>query len=224
MAPEHATSDLSRREFLERTAYAAGLAGTCRRSRPTTILAEAAQAPPARIRAAVARATCRSTTSCILMMENRSFDHYFGWLRGYADADAARRRYPNAEGELRADARTPRRSAPAASVQGLRAPRPGPRLGLRAAPSCSGGFLAPGSAATTSSRSTYYNQGELGFIHEAARNYTLYDRYFCSLLGPTWPNRYYKWSAQSGGLKTNAIAPGGNNWETIFDRALRRTA
>ena len=71
---------------------------------------------------------------------------------------------------------------------------------------------------------TYYNRGELGFIHEAARKYTLYDRFFCSLLASTWPNRYYKWSAQSGGRKDNTppFETGGNQWETIFDRAIGR--
>ena len=62
MAPEHADeSGLSRRDFLERTAYAAGLAGTAGLS-AETILAEAARrrsaGPGCR-----ARATCRSTTS-----------------------------------------------------------------------------------------------------------------------------------------------------------------
>ncbi len=42
------------------------------------------------------------------------------------------------------------------------------------------------------------------------------------MLAGTWPNRYYKWSAQSGGVKNNRIAEGGNNWETIFDRATAR--
>ena len=51
---------------------------------------------------------------------------------------------------------------------------------------------------------TYFNEGELPFIHPAAKAYTIYDRYFCSLLTSTWPNRYYKWSAQAGGRKTNA--------------------
>src|SRR5213078_4751385 len=83
-----------------------------------------------------------------------------------------------------------------------------------------GGFLAKGSGNDIFALS-YYNEGQLGFIHAAAKKYTLYDRYFCSLLASTWPNRYYKWSAQSGGLKTNTTeTPRGNTWETIFDRAL----
>ena len=86
-----------------------------------------------------------------------------------------------------------------------------------------GGFLADGSG-NDEFALTYFNGGELGFIHDAARNYTLYDRFFCSLLASTWPNRYYKWSAQSGGLKNNDPPAGtlGNQWETIFDRGLAR--
>ena len=84
-----------------------------------------------------------------------------------------------------------------------------------------GGFLADGSG-NDEFALTYFNGGELGFIHDAARAYTLYDRFFCSLLASTWPNRYYKWSAQSGGLTNNDPPAGtlGNQWETIFDRGL----
>jgi phospholipase C len=86
-----------------------------------------------------------------------------------------------------------------------------------------GGFLAEGSG-NDEFALTYFNSGDLGFIHDAARAYTLYDRFFCSLLASTWPNRYYEWSAQSGGLKDNdpPVGTAGNQWETIFDRALGR--
>jgi phospholipase C len=50
----------------------------------------------------------------------------------------------------------------------------------------------------------------------------VFDRFHCSLMGPTWPNRYYMWSAQSGAKKDNSppAATFGNQWETVFDRAL----
>ena len=53
-------SACSRREFLERTAYAAGLAGAAGLL-GRHILAEAAEAPL--VRGCPSRATCRSTTS-----------------------------------------------------------------------------------------------------------------------------------------------------------------
>jgi phospholipase C len=45
------------------------------------------------------------------------------------------------------------------------------------------------------------------------------DRWFSSLLGPTWPNRMYLHSAQSGGLRTNDFpGAGGIPWPSIHHR------
>jgi len=85
------------------------------------------------------------------------------------------------------------------------------------------GFLAAGSGNDIFAL-TYFDEGELGFIHDAAKAYTIYDQFFCSLMCSTWPNRYYMWSAQSGGITNNTppVATLGNQWETIFDRALAK--
>ena len=77
--------ELSRRDFLARTAYAAGLAGVAGALPAGTILAEASQAAARRNRLPAPRNT-PIDHFVILMMENRSFDHYFGWLSGEADA------------------------------------------------------------------------------------------------------------------------------------------
>jgi phospholipase C len=209
-------SDLSRREFLERTALAAGLAGSAALP-ASTILAEQAQAhgfgnplPSPR--------NIPIDHVVILMMENRSFDHYFGWLR---QADGQQQQsYPNALGQQVPTRHFSTLGTGGTQYKGCGHPDPGHGWESGRA-QLNGGFLAPGSG-NDEFALTYFNQGDLGFIHEAARNYTLYDRYFCSILASTWPNRFYKWSAQSGGLKTNTLAPGGNNWETIFDRAISK--
>jgi phospholipase C len=217
MPPDRSTpgSELSRREFLERTAYAAGLAGLA--GVPTeAIVAEAA-------RAAHSRSGLPSPRNVpidhfvLLMMENRSFDHYFGWLHGRVDGDQ-HQRYPDPSGTLVRTRAASTLGSGGVQFKGCGHPDPGHGWNSGRA-QLLGGFLADGSG-NDEFALTYYNRGELGFIHAAAQQYTLYDRYFCSLLGPTWPNRYYKWSAQSGGFKTNSVAPGGNAWETIFDRAL----
>ena len=179
MAPEHADeSGLSRRDFLGRTAYAAGLAGTMGLS-AETILAEAAQASQ-RSSGLPSPRNVPIDHFVLLMMENRSFDHYFGWLHGFADATQ------------RSATRTPRASScatrPASTLgtggvqfKGCGHPDPGHGW-VSGRAQLQGGFLAPGSGNDEFALS-YYNRGELGFIHEAARNYTLYDHYFCSLLG-----------------------------------------
>ena len=147
----------------------------------------------------------------ILMMENRSFDHYFGWV---PNADATQRMsYRNPQGQ--AGAHAARLDPGHRAVAGLRPPRPRSRLGL-------GPRAAAGAASSTRTRGNdefalcYYNRGELGFIHEAARQYTLYDRYFISLLASTWPNRYYKWSGQSGG-KMNNTPPAEHGRQPVGD-------
>ena len=204
---------LRRREFLARTAAAAGLAGLS--SLPAgTLLAEAARA---QITGLPSPRNLPLDHVVVVMMENRSFDHYFGWLEG---ADGSQHEtYTTPTGEQVATRHT---SSLEAQWQGCGHPDPGHgwesgRAQLR------NGFLADGSG-NDEFALTYYDEGELEFLHAAAGEYTVYDRFFCSLLGPTWPNRYYKWSAQSGGRKDNTppLETAGNQWETIFDRAIGR--
>src|SRR3954449_4275328 len=72
---------LKRREFLQRTALAAGLAtalGTVLDAE--TLVAEAARKQ--RRRPLPSPRNLPIDTFVVLMMENRSFDHYLGWLPG----------------------------------------------------------------------------------------------------------------------------------------------
>ena len=210
--------DLSRRDFLERTAYAAGLAGVAGLP-ASAVLAEAAEAAARRSPLPAPR-NVEIDHFVVLMMENRSFDHYFGWVNG---ADALQdQSFPDPSG-----AQVPTRhfstlGSGGMEYKGCGHPDPGHGWDSGRA-QLQGGFLAPGSG-NDEFALTYFDRGDLGFIHDAARGYTLYDRFFCSLLASTWPNRYYKWSATSGGRKDNAppLETAGNQWETIFDRAIGR--
>jgi phospholipase C len=64
---------------------------------------------------------------------------------------------------------------------------------------------------------TYYNGSNLPYYYALADSFTLCGNYFCSLLGPTDPNRLYLWSATSGGNTSNKIAHGSLAWPTIVD-------
>ena len=212
--------DLSRRDFLERTAYAAGLAGMAGALPASTLLYEAADAEARRARLPSAR-NVEIDHFVILMMENRSFDHYFGWA-------------PGADGRQKQSFRDPAGNSiptrPASNLGansqwkgcGYNDPGHGWKSGRA---QLLNGFMGQGSGNDIFALS-YYDRGQLGFIHQAASTYTLYDRYFCSLLGPTFPNRYYKWAATSAGKTSNIeqvdVNKGGNQFETIFDRALGR--
>ena len=219
MPPQRSAADsaLSRREFLERTALAAGAAGVAGLSADT--LLEEAAASAHRWSGLPQPRNVPIDHFVLLMMENRSFDHYFGWLDGHADA-TQRQRYRNPEGQL-----VKTRSASTLGTGGVQFKGCGyldPGHGWNSGRAqLLGGFLAEGSE-NDEFALTYYDRRDLGFLPEAAKQYTLYDRYFCSVLAGTWPNRYYKWSAQSGGVMNNRVSADGNSWETIFDRATAR--
>jgi phospholipase C len=51
----------------------------------------------------------------------------------------------------------------------------------------------------------YYTASELPFYYSLFDNSALCANYFCSLLGPTWPNRFYFAAGTSGGITTNGI-------------------
>jgi phospholipase C len=68
----------------------------------------------------------------------------------------------------------------------------------------------------------FYNQDELPFYYDLAQNFALSDRFFCSVLGPTFPNRSYLMAATSfGHLTTNDDFPPPGGYRpitgTIFD-------
>jgi phospholipase C len=205
---------LRRREFLARAASIAGMAGAATLLPGDTILRHVADAQAATL---PSPRNIEIDHFVVVMMENRSFDHYFGWLDG-ADGDQDQTFLdPNGK-----PVKTRHASTLEAEFQGCAHPDPGHgwdsgRAQLR------GGFLAEGSGNDEFALS-YYNEGELEFIHAAAKEFTVYDRFFCSLMCSTWPNRYYMWSAQSGGRTNNdpPVDTVGNQWETIFDRAISR--
>ncbi len=63
----------------------------------------------------------------------------------------------------------------------------------------------------------YYDATDLPYYYALANAFTLCGNYFCSLLGPTHPNRLYLWSATSGGNTSNSISHGSLSWPTIVD-------
>jgi phospholipase C len=51
----------------------------------------------------------------------------------------------------------------------------------------------------------YYTQADLPFYYSLFKSSTLCANYFSSLMGPTWPNRFYLAGGTSGGITTNGI-------------------
>ena len=58
----------------------------------------------------------------------------------------------------------------------------------------------------------FYTQDDLPFYYQLAQTFAIDDRYFCSVVGPTFPNRSYEMAATSfGHVTTNEVFPPGVN-------------
>ncbi len=63
----------------------------------------------------------------------------------------------------------------------------------------------------------YYTRADLSYYHALADKFTLCGNYFCSLLGPSTPNRLVQIAGTSGGNTTNSVNQGSLDWPTIVD-------
>ncbi len=171
-------------------------------------------------------------TVVVCMMENRSFDSYFGWLardEHYLEQGRSRygakfaingssfQQFSGPDGEAVNTFRRALRDEPQ-RWRGCDHPDPGHHWEQGRAER-DGGFLATGSGNDEFALS-YFEGADLPVYDLLARRFTVCDRWHASLLGPTFPNRQYLLSAQSGGQKTNYVplAEGGFKWPNIVDR------
>jgi phospholipase C len=173
-------------------------------------------------------------TVVIAMMENRSFDSYLGYLsenQNYMERGARlyghtfhvngepHQAFPDANGTLVETYRRPRAQEGGDPWRGCGLHDPGHGWDAGRAER-DGGFLAPGSGNDKLALSYFLGQ-DLPVYREFARRFTVCDRSHASLLGPTFPNREYLLSAQSGGNKTNDFPTGdGFQWTTVVDRLV----
>jgi len=127
----------------------------------------------------------------VVTMENRSFDHFLGWLPG-ADGKQAGIQFTDSAGAAHAthplapDFTGCPHADPDHSYNGARTEYDGGKMD---------GFLRAGSNDVFSLG--YYAEQDLPFLSALARNYTTLDRCFCSILGPTFPNRFFLHSANT---------------------------
>ena len=165
----------------------------------------------------------------ILMQENRSFDHYFGTLRGvrgFADPRAVKLpsgksvwHQPHGTGEL-----LPFRP-PVANLGLTFLPDP-PHGWNDTHAAWNGGNhdqWVPNKGVTSM---TYHVRKDIPFHFALADAFTICDAYHCSLMGPTDPNRYHMWTGwvgndgQGGGPVINN-AELGYDWSTYPERLQR---
>ncbi len=63
----------------------------------------------------------------------------------------------------------------------------------------------------------YYDGSDLSYYYGLADSFTLCGNYFCSMLGPSTPNRLGMMAATAGGNTTNTLNRGSLDWPTIVD-------
>jgi phospholipase C len=202
---------LDRRDFLRGAALTSGAALL----KPTVGLTSAAQLPEVEADAALLRSPEESGIEhvVVVMMENRSFDHFLGWLPG-ADGKQSGLTYLDSAG-------TQHSTYPLApDFTGC--PHPNPEnsyAGARVAYDNGkmDGILRAGSNDVYAIG--YYVEDDLPFYNSLARNYTTLDRYFCSFLGPTFPNRLFLHSANTDRLADSLDL---TSLPTIWDRLAEK--
>ncbi|SEV92997.1 phospholipase C, phosphocholine-specific [Luteibacter sp. 329MFSha] len=212
-----------RRHFLKLSMGAAGAAFT------------AGVLPPSIAKALAIPASRRTGTLAdvehvvILMQENRSFDHYFGSLRGV-------RGFGDPRPFVLSSGRSVWHQPHAASKDDYLLPfRPvGDDLGLTfiedlphgwndTQAAANGGRYDGWVQAKGTTTMAYLTREDIPFHYALADAFTICDAYHCSMLSSTDPNRYYLWSGYTGNDGTGAgpvldNAEKGYAWTTYPER------
>lgn len=144
----------------------------------------------------------------VVCMENRSFDHFFGWVKG-GDGKQAGLSYKDNVGKAHPTHHLKDRSGcgqndPDHSYEGGRTQFNHGKLdGFRRG---TNDDLALG----------YYTEADLPLYGPLLKQATTFDRFFSSILAPTYPNRVYTHAAATDRL-TNVVQPF-STLPTIWDR------
>jgi phospholipase C len=196
---------LSRRQFIRTTAGAAagvalgGLAG----SAPAAVAARRNRQLPTPQQSGLEHVV-------LVMMENRSFDHFLGWLPGANGRQAGLTYYdkanqPHPTWDLDSNFQGCQYADPDHSYEGAR---------VEYNDGAADGWLKAGSNDIYSIG--YYTQDKLAFLGQAAPAWTTADNFFAAILAGTYPNRIYQHAAQTDRLD-NSLLPI-STLPTIWDR------
>ena len=152
----------------------------------------------------------------VVTMENRSFDHFLGWLPG-ADGRQAGLTYLDRTGVPHST------YALTGDYQGCAHPDPdhsyeGGRVEYNNG-ACDGWLQA---GENDEFAIGYYPSGDLPFYASAAPGWTTCDRYFSALMAETWPNKIYQHAAQTDRLdNTIDLCTLPTIWDRLADHSLQ---
>jgi phospholipase C len=170
----------------------------------------------------------------VLMMENRSFDHFLGAVRGIAGLDGVSAANTNLErpGSAVSHAQAAgavRKLKPDPKHETLNVLRQinGDGLGPMGAFVYDFAFSFPHARLSWPQAMAYFDDGELPALHALAKSFCVCDRWFSSVPGPTWTNRFFAHSGTSQGWVSMIESPTRLNLhrydqDTIYDRLNER--
>ena len=158
----------------------------------------------------------------VLMQENRSFDHYFGALRGVRGfGDRTPVTLPDGRSVWDQNGVLPFR--PDVDDLGRQFLQDLPHGWNDGHEAFNGGRYDKWVPAKSATTMAYLTREDIPFHYALADAFTVCDAYHCSLLGPTDPNRYYMWTgyvgndgAGGGPVVTNDEL--GYDWRTYPER------
>jgi phospholipase C len=150
----------------------------------------------------------------VVMMENRSFDHFLGWVPG-ARGQQSGLTYTDRYG-------IPHRTHHLTDFQGCGHPDPdhsyeGGRVQYNDG-KCDG-WLRSGE--NDEFAIGYYTDADQAFYGRAARDWTVCDSYFSAVLAETYPNRFYQHAAQTDRThNSTSIATMPTIWDRLSDAGV----
>jgi phospholipase C len=150
----------------------------------------------------------------VVMMENRSFDHFLGWVPGARGRQAGltyvdRYGIPHGTHHL-TDFQGCGHPDPDHSYEGGRVQYDDGRCD---------GWLRSGD--NDEYAIGYYTDADQAFYGRAARDWTVCDSYFSAVLAETYPNRFYQHSAQTDRThNSTAIATMPTIWDRLADAGV----
>jgi phospholipase C len=160
-------------------------------------------------------------TIVVVMMENRSLDHYFGSATFREDLAvnglSGRETNPRIDG-------TAVQVFQMANLEPADPPHGWEACHLQFNLGANDGFVIQHELEHPESYAEvmgYHVRSQLPVMYALADEYVLCDHWFASVMGPTWPNRFYLHAATSGGNMSNTPAFGLTTiWDRLADAGL----
>jgi phospholipase C len=196
--------NVTRRQFLGAAAVVGGTAALTGDPFSTT--------PPAAVAATSTALPAPAASGIdhivVVMMENRSFDHFMGWLPG-ANGKQSGLTYVDRYGSSHSTYHLNQFAScghqdPDHSYEGGRIQLNGGRVD---------GWLRAGEDDLLPIG--YYGKPDLAFLGQAAPSWTMCDQYFSAVMAETYPNRFYMHAARTDRLHNSTVT---STLPTIWDR------